>query len=128
METLIIEATPKSPYIYCDAKKGIVEMSGRGLLENTPEFMKPVLDWFNKFQQPHNITPLQVNCRFEYYNTSFSKELLTIFRILADVYQMGVKITINWYWEEEDTDMLGDGENFCRIAQIPFNYYMVVKN
>jgi hypothetical protein len=66
-----------------------------------------------------------VNIKLEYFNTSSSKCILDVFKKLETV--GGTNMTINWYYEEDDEDMLEAGEDYQAIINIPFKMIEVAE-
>lgn len=119
MDSIIIEGTPKTPTVNFDATKGIVEIKGRSIPENAIEFYKPLVDWLDSYAgSPQSET--KVNIQLEYFNTSSSKCILDVFKKLENVYKKDNNVVINWYYEEDDEDMLEAGEDYQSILKIPF--------
>jgi hypothetical protein len=119
MESIIREGTPKTPSIRFDAEQGIVEMKGRSIPENSTEFFKPLVEWLDKYaSNPAKITI--VNIHLEYFNTSSSKCILDIFKKLETIHKARHDVIVNWYYEEDDEDMLEAGEDYESIIRIPF--------
>ena len=119
METIIREETLKTPYVKFDGEKGLVEIKGRSIPENSIEFYKPLIDWLDKFaDQASGITSVSV--KLEYFNTSSSKCILDIFRKLELMHKKGDEVEIYWYYEEDDEDMFEAGEDYQSIINIPF--------
>ncbi len=119
METIIREETLKTPFVKFDSDKGLIEIKGRSIPENSIEFYKPLIDWLDKYaDQPTGKT--SVNIKLEYFNTSSSKCILDIFRKLELLHKKGNEVEINWYYEEDDEDMFEAGEDYQSIINIPF--------
>ena len=119
MDTITIEGTPKTPTVNFNNNKGLVEIKGRSIPENSIEFYKPLVDWLETYQTtPKELT--QVNIQLEYFNTSSSKCILDVFKKLETIYKSGNDVVINWYYEEDDEDMLEAGEDYQSIIKIPF--------
>lgn len=119
MDPISIEGTPKTPMINFDANKGVIEVKGRSIPENSIEFYKPLVDWLEAYQSaPKELT--QVNIQLEYFNTSSSKCILDVFKKLETIFKSGNEVVINWYYEEDDEDMLEAGEDYQSIIKIPF--------
>jgi hypothetical protein len=117
MEKYAIEGTPKTPTISFDIEAGVLEIKGRSIPENSIEFYKPLIDWIGEYGgAPQGKT--EVNIQLEYFNTSSSKCILDVFKKLETL--SGTSITINWYYEEDDEDMLEAGEDYQAIVDIPF--------
>lgn len=120
MEKLIIEGSSKTPTVNFDADSGKLVLKGRSIPENSIEFYKPMVDWLEEYMD--NAAELtEVNIELEYFNTSSSKCLLDVFKKLEAVYKAGNEVKINWYYEEDDEDMLEAGEDYHSIIKIPFN-------
>ncbi|HQK36741.1 MAG: DUF1987 domain-containing protein [Bacteroidales bacterium] len=125
MEPLIIEGTPKTPSVRFDAQQGLVEIKGRSIPENSIEFYKPLVDWLEKYGE--NPAPLtQVNVQLEYFNTSSSKCILDVFKKLEAIFKAKHDVVINWYYEEDDEDMLEAGEDYESIIRVPFKMVEIV--
>ena len=119
METIAIEGTPKTPTINFDIDKGFLEIKGRSIPENSIEFYKPLVDWLEKYAtKPKSTT--NVNIQLEYFNTSSSKCILDVFKKLESIHKSGNEIVINWYYEQDDEDMLEAGEDYQAIINVPF--------
>jgi hypothetical protein len=119
METISIEGTPKTPTINFDVAKGFLEIKGRSIPENSIEFYKPLVDWLEKYASKPNPST-NVNIQLEYFNTSSSKCILDVFKKLESIHKGGNQITINWYYEQDDEDMLEAGEDYQAIINVPF--------
>jgi hypothetical protein len=119
METIIREGTPKTPYVRFDGDKGIIEIKGRSIPENSIEFYKPLIDWLEEYGNAA-LEEIMVNIQLEYFNTSSSKCILDIFKKLEFIFKKGQKVEVNWYYEEDDEDMFEAGEDYQSIINIPF--------
>ena len=116
MEDIKIEGTPKTPTVNFINDEGVLEIKGRSIPENSIEFYKPLIEWIESYaQEPKDST--NINIQLEYFNTSSSKCILDLFKKLEAINN---NITINWYYEEDDEDMLEAGEDYEAIINIPF--------
>ncbi|RLD69162.1 MAG: nuclear pore complex subunit [Bacteroidetes bacterium] len=121
METLSLQGSPKTPTVEMNAENGVIEIKGRSIPENSIDFYRPVVEWLDTYaESPAKIT--QVNIQLEYFNTSSSKCILDVFKKLENVFKKNNEegVTINWYYEEDDEDMLEAGEDYQSILKIPF--------
>ncbi len=119
MENISIKATPKTPTVDFSAESGKVEIKGRSIPENSIEFYKPLVDWLDAYAaDPKEQT--EVNIQLEYFNTSSSKCILDVFKKLEAIHKDGHDVKINWFFEEDDEDMLEAGEDYQSIIKIPF--------
>lgn len=125
MDSISIEGTPKTPTVSLDAGTGIVEIKGRSIPENSIEFYRPIVEWLEEYsKEPQNLTT--VNIQLEYFNTSSSKCILDVFKKLESIKKARNEVVINWYYEEDDEDMLEAGEDYESIIRIPFKMIEIV--
>ncbi len=125
MEPISIEGTPKTPTVNFDATTGIIEVKGRSIPENSIEFYRPLVEWLEEYsKEPQKLTT--VNIQLEYFNTSSSKCILDVFKKLEAIKKARNEVVINWYYEEDDEDMLEAGEDYESIIRIPFKMIEVV--
>lgn len=126
MEPIIIEGTSKTPTIRFDSKEGIFEIKGRSIPENSVEFYKPLNEWLDSYMQSP-IEKTVVNIKLEYFNTSSSKCILDVFKRLETIHRAKHEVEINWYYEEDDEDMLEAGEDYDSIIKVPFKMIEIVE-
>ena len=124
MEKINIESTPKTPSINFDFEKGFLEIKGRSIPENSIEFYKPIVESLEKYGSTPSPTTT-VNIQLEYFNTSSSKCILDVFKKLESIHKNGNQLVINWYYEQDDEDMLEAGEDYQAIINVPFKMIMV---
>ena len=125
MEPLIIEGTPKTPSVKFNGESGVIEIKGRSIPENSIEFYKPLVDWLEEYaKNPGKQT--KVNMHLEYFNTSSSKCILDVFKKLETIHKNKNEVVINWYYEEDDEDMLEAGEDYESIIRVPFKMIEIV--
>lgn len=119
MEKYIHEAGIKTPHILLQPD-GMLEISGKSIPENSAEFYQPVYEWLDNYaKDPKEKTNLKVE--LEYFNTSSSKCLLDIFRRLEALNKSGKsEVTVTWFYEEDDEDMMEAGDDYQTIVKLPF--------
>lgn len=125
MELLNIEGTPKTPTVILNPSTGVIEIKGRSIPENSIEFYRPVVEWLDEYiknPQPNTV----VNMQLEYFNTSSSKCILDVFKKLEVLKKNQKDVIINWYYEEDDEDMLEAGEDYESIIKVPFKMIQIV--
>ena len=124
MEKINIESTPKTPSISFDFEKGFLEIKGRSIPENSIEFYKPIVESLEKYgSKPQGVTT--VNIQLEYFNTTSSKCILDVFKKLESIHKNGNQLVINWYYEQDDEDMLEAGEDYQAIINVPFKMIQI---
>ena len=116
MKDLSLEGSAKTPTI--DFKSaGELLIKGRSIPENSIEFYKPLIDWISEYSDNPKGQTL-VNIQLEYFNTSSSKCILDVFKKLESIADS--EVSIKWFYEEDDEDMLEAGEDYQAIIDLPF--------
>ncbi|MBX7222046.1 MAG: DUF1987 domain-containing protein [Blastocatellia bacterium] len=121
MENLVIEKTKVTPSINFNAVSGEMEIAGESYPENSMQFYQPVFKWLTEFFEQAS-GGCVFNFKLQYFNTSSSKCILNILEILEDANNGGKTVTLNWYYQEDDEDMLESGQEFGEDMTLPFNY------
>ena len=125
MKTLLIDGTPKTPTVRFDEKTGVLEIKGRSILENALEFYKVLVEWLNEYAENPQPTTL-LNIHLEYFNTSTSKFLLDVFKKLEIIQKNGQEASVNWFYDEDDEDMMECGNDYDSIIKVPFKMIEVI--
>jgi len=125
MELIKIEGTPKTPTVTMNPETGVIEIKGRSIPENSIEFYKPIVDWLDEYAGSP-VEKTVVNMQLEYFNTSSSKCILDVFKKLEVLKKNQNDVIINWYYEEDDEDMLEAGEDYESIIKVPFKMIQIV--
>lgn len=121
MEKFFIEPTRVTPLVNFDPDNGIFEIKGRSSPENSILFYQKIIDSLDEFAASGG-DQLTANFSFEYFNTSSSKCLFDLFKKLSKISDEGKAIKINWYYEEDDEDMMEAGEDYADLLDLDFNF------
>lgn len=116
----MLSITPSSntPLIEFDTQNGVLTISGKSIAEDSHEFYKPLIDALNQYKTKPCLQTT-VNLKLVYFNTSSSKSILDVLRLIESLKENS-EVTINWFYEKEDDDMLEVGEDYCEIVNLPF--------
>lgn len=111
------------PTVNFDHQTGICEISGESFLEETNVFYKPLIQWLRNYLTENR--PIVFNCKLTYFNTSSTKSILDILKLLKKYEEEGGKVTVNWYYDEEDLDLEEAIEDYIvdtglKINMIPY--------
>ena len=121
MDTLLIEGAEDVPKIILDKDKETFEFEGKSLPEDVIEFYSPVFKWCEEYSKdPNPVT--DVKMKISYYNSASQRAINEVFTILKKSELRNSKVTINWYYDEDDEEMLESGEEFADITKLNFNY------
>ncbi|MEM9339537.1 MAG: DUF1987 domain-containing protein [Bacteroidota bacterium] len=114
------EATRNTPGIDLDLSEGKIKLYGRSSPENSINFYAPLLNALRSDKV--SSSSLAVDVMLEYFNTSSSKCLFDIFKLLKKMETSGTELTINWYYEPSDDDMFEAGEDYSDMLNLSFNF------
>jgi len=130
MESLKIKSVSsiyKSPEVNLDVQTGLCEFKGESYVEDTWGFYEPILNWIAEYIRLVQ-GRLDVVFKLHYYNTSSSKLIQNILKIIKDYSLQQEDIKITWYYDPDDDSTLEDGEDFKRylglemMELVPFEY------
>ena len=120
MDSLIIESSDETPSVTLDKQRGIFRIAETSYPEDSKTFYAPILKWLEKyFTEPNPETVFEFN--LSYYNTSSAKIIAKILTILAENRSKSL-ISVKWYYEADDTDLLKSGQRFSQLSGIDFEY------
>ena len=122
----IILPTKNTPDVILDPK-GVIKMTGRLIPENAIEFFNPIDEWINEyFCNASDITYFEI-C-FEYINSEGIKHLLDFFHKIIHIHLKNnkKKLKIDWYYKDDDEDMLAQGTFFSSVLNTPFNLIKII--
>ena len=120
MEKLEKKGTEDSPKIILDADNKLMEISGRSLPEDVASFYDPIVAWLEEYaKEPAEKTVFTF--RLDYFNTATSKVILDILVLFEDMIEKGHSVNVRWFYDEEDEDMQGAGEEYSDMVDVPFD-------
>lgn len=123
MEQLNLNPTKTTPHVFFDPLLGKLVLEGRSSPEDSIGFYSPIMDKLNG--SSYSTGTLTVEMKFDYFNSSSGRCLMDMIRVLGHIHANGTTITVNWYYEEEDDDMLEMGEDFEDISNLTFQYHII---
>jgi hypothetical protein len=120
LEIVVKEGTHQfKPSVYLNAETGVCVISGESYLEETSQFYKPIYNWLKEFTNTGK--PIYFDFKLSYVNTSSSKHILFILRLLKEYQDAGGKVVANWHIEPGDTDTEEDVEDYMIITGLKIN-------
>jgi len=120
MKNLIIAPTSSTPAINF-RKEGRLLIEGRSLPEDTAKFFSPLID----FARHITAADVKVTVKLEYLNSSSTKKLLELLNVL-DVNRQINSLSVEWYFEQEDEDILESGQIFEELLRkASFRYHEI---
>jgi len=119
MDKLRIEKSIKTPMVEFNSN-GELKIEGRSIPENTVEFYTIPLNWLKTFA---NNRPSDINLHItlDFFNTSSSKLLLDIFKLLEQMQKQRTIVNVYWHYSEDNENMQEAGEDYKGILKLPFH-------
>jgi len=119
MDDLYIEATKKTPGV--DLSNGVLEFTGRSMIENTRDFYEPIYAWTCKYlEDPAEITV--VSMKLEYIDAASVKSLMNLLQLLKGVEERELVFMVNWYYSYGDLEMLQLGAIIQDRLEMEFDF------
>lgn len=121
VQPLLMEAGKDTPFVSFDNVSGKLELTGRSFPLNAKGFYIPVLDWLDRYSK-NAAAETTFLFKLEYFNTPSSKCITDILKVLKLMRDTGKKVTVLWFYEEDDVDILDLGHVFSRTIDLPFEF------
>ena len=122
MKTLHIQAEKDSPEVYFGPDIDTFQIEGVSLPSDPVLFFEPIFEWLHEFLYSKNFnSQIKINFKLDYFNTATMKQFAKMFRII-DNSPAKKQVSINWYYDEEDIDMLDAGKRFSQFVRINFEF------
>lgn len=131
MQPLYIKATDASPEILLSPQKNSFFIRGKSAPEDVRALYYPVIEWIKifiddilegEYNSFNNENPFKFQIDLSYFNSSSAKFLYDIFLELKRLIPTGIPVTLEWIYEEGDTDMKEAGADISLLAGFDFNY------
>jgi hypothetical protein len=118
-----IAPTENTPKVVLDPE-GVIMIKGRSMIKNAAEFYKQIEEWIDIYvSNPPDMTRVEI-C-LEYFNGVNSIIFISLLKKITKVKLKDKLVEINWYYEEDDDDILAQGENISTVLNIPVNLIML---
>jgi hypothetical protein len=121
-----IAAGKSTPRILLDKNEKRYFIEGHSYPENSSIFYKPVIDWLK--ENLPSLKEFRLEIKLMYINTSSTKALMYVFDLMDEAYDEGTKISVNWYYDEENEMAKETGEEFKEELSLPFSIIKIPSN
>jgi hypothetical protein len=118
LENIERKATEDTPYILLRAD-GYCKFEGDSYPEDIATFYIPIVKWFEKYEREGR-NDMVMDMKLHYFNSASSKIFIEIFERLYKY--TGKSIVVNWYYPENDEEILESGKIYQGISNLEFNY------
>lgn len=118
--TTAIQETTFTPSVRVLFSEHKIVISGHSRLEDPGPFFEALKEVLNNSLNEFK-THVSIDFILDYMNSSSSKWLLHILKDLQNKFQGSKLITINWFCDPDDDNMIEAGEVFQSLLTMPFN-------
>lgn len=120
MEPLFIKATDVSPEVNFNPGDKKYSISGWSRPESPAKFYEPVMKWLDANGEKY-LNNTTIIFKIEYFNTPSARTLREILDKLEKLHQKGVKLNVNWYFDDESSKEEFEYE-FAQGLTLPINF------
>jgi len=112
-----IEKKANSPEVILNKDKGIFQIMGRSIVENSFDFYTPIINWIEEyFKNPNPST--QLSLYIDYLNSSSTLQLMKLIKLFNG--KENVKIV--WVFEDGDENSKETGEEYELASNVEFEF------
>ncbi len=113
---LNISATKNTPLVIGSMTKGFLKFDGSSFPENSKKFYEPLMLWVSESKKVTSQFSIETN--FNYISSSSLIAILNLLKRFQSLYGAD-NVTLKWYYEEDDEDILKIAEDYRKIVDFP---------
>lgn len=120
-DPLNITATSDSPAVTLDVANNKFEISGPSTMSDPDDFYQPVIDWWNAYStSSHDETNFTI--KLSSLDHDSFETLIDVLDAVDKVNTEGSYVTLIWLTQEDDEDMMEQGDLLSIQVDIPFDF------
>ena len=119
MKELVLEAKKDTLGVYCS--KGEMTLEGNSILPDPRKFFKPVNDWLDEYLTGSPVNTV-ITLKFNHIDTASVQSIFDLLKKFKDHPEHASVLTVNWYFEFDDPELLEVGEIMEGRLKLNFNY------
>src|ERR1035437_8536174 len=102
MEDIFIKATDYSPEVIFNPANKRYSIAGWSRPESPSKFYAPIIKWIEEYGAKY-LDNATIDFKVDYFNTPSARILREVMDQLDELFQKGIKINVNWYYEDESS-------------------------
>ncbi len=110
------------PEVNLNPANGHCKISGESYLEDTDEFYNNIINWLETYINEVK-QAITFDFRLTYFNTSSSRSILNVLRVLKKYEDKGGSVTVNWYYPEDDESIAEEAEDYMKDTGLKINMF-----
>jgi hypothetical protein len=111
------ESSKRTPQVLLEP--GRMLMMGRSIPDNPGDFYRPIHSWITEYVKDSPVKT-RIEMGFEYINTSSTKWIFVMLKELSTIKELQKVVSITWYYEQGDYDMLDLGYILRSLVECSF--------
>jgi len=100
-----------TPQVKFTASSGLCEISGESFMESVKDFYDTLMDWLRRYMRDVDGN-ISLHIRLSYYNSSSSRCILDMLRLLKGYELQGHEVEVVWYLDTTEDYSVEDIEDF----------------
>ena len=125
MDVMHIVPTRDTPEVVLDKRTGKLRIEGNSYPSNSPEFYAPILEWYSARLNDQTLASIDIELYFHYINTSSTKIVIKFLEMLESFHSAGRPVHVRWFYDPDDANMHGIGEDIRNFVSLPFDLVVV---
>jgi hypothetical protein len=131
MNRLHIDRTQNTPEITFSPDDNYFMIRGSSSPEDVRALYYPVIDWIRTFAEEiisgtnsnySSEKALIFQTDLDYFNSSSAKFFFDIFTELKKLAENDVRVLVEWFYDEEDTDQRDAGGDIATLVEMEFSF------
>lgn len=110
-----------TPYVLIDPTQEICLIKGKSSPEDPVKFYNLIFHGLKNYILTGK-NKLSMHINLTYFNSSTAKCLFDLMKVLRQLQSYGLTVTVSWYHDADDDDMLEAGQDYQSISRIHFNF------
>lgn len=121
MNRLYINQAAETPEVLFEPEQGTLRFKGNSHPEDARAFYDPIRNIIATYLETKNERELRVDFYFRYINSASTKFVREIILTINKYFVEGKhKISMSWFYDDDDIDMLEQGEDLFEDVNFPF--------
>jgi hypothetical protein len=112
LDNISIPATNRTPEVAFNFDSGQLKIVGESYPEDVTRFYNPLFDALGAWLASATKQSCQFEFRLIYFNSSSAKAIMMLMEKLDEAAEEGMEVSVHWYHDPEDDNMLELGEEF----------------
>ena len=124
MSNINLSPSEDGPEVSFNKESKTFRISGNSYPENCEKIYEPIKRFIEHYGE-QGYKELNLEFHFNLINSTSTVYVAQIIVGVATLVKNGIKISVKWYYDQYDEELLDLGEKLASISNIPFEYIAV---